>query len=126
MHEAALAMEPSGGRDGYGSFSPSSPSSSCRIYYASQSGRAKACARRAARLLWHVKGQRIDAYASLDEGIQRVRTHFGGSVVAASSLVIMFVSTTGDGEQPDNMKLVWRQLYVRRGAKRAGRTLSLS
>jgi sulfite reductase alpha subunit-like flavoprotein len=27
--------------------------------------------------------------------------------------VVLFVSTTGDGEQPDNMKRVWRQLYVR-------------
>jgi sulfite reductase alpha subunit-like flavoprotein len=26
--------------------------------------------------------------------------------------VVLFVSTTGDGEQPDNMKRVWRQLYV--------------
>jgi sulfite reductase alpha subunit-like flavoprotein len=28
-------------------------------------------------------------------------------------LHVLFVSTTGDGEQPDNMKQIWRKLYVR-------------
>jgi sulfite reductase alpha subunit-like flavoprotein len=27
-------------------------------------------------------------------------------------LHVLFVSTTGDGEQPDNMKQIWRKLYV--------------
>lgn len=101
----------------------------CRIYYATQSGRAKACARRTARLLRELKGREVRSYATLDDALRLLddalrlidndnNNDENGSVsswaatIQNTELLVLFVSTTGDGEQPDNMKQIWKQLYV--------------
>jgi hypothetical protein len=69
----------------------------CRILYSTQSGRAKACARRAARILGCVESKSFDddmlGTDSLPEYVRRrLRQE------SQTTLLILFVSTTGDGE----------------------------
>jgi hypothetical protein len=71
----------------------------CYILYSTQSGRAKACARRSARLLAqrdialpNGKGTAFDeATPCLVDGAPTLRDN-------GPSLLLLFVSTTGDGE----------------------------
>jgi hypothetical protein len=71
----------------------------CYILYSTQSGRAKACARRSARLLAQLdialpngKGTAFDeATTSLIDTAPTLRAN-------RQSLLLIFVSTTGDGE----------------------------
>ena len=67
----------------------------CRILYSTQSGRAKACARRAARILGSAASKSFD---------DDLRDHGGGLLpyvqqewTHSSTLLLFFVSTTGDG-----------------------------
>jgi len=87
--------------------------SSCRIVWSTQSGRAKACARRTARIL----GERTTV--ELEGGIG---TPFDETPVpflellaspptdGSGTLILMFVSTTGDGEQCDSIRNTWKSL----------------
>ena len=86
--------------------------SSCRILYSTQSGRAKACARRTARIL----AEKYDAYAVLQNGAGNTVDQDESTTTTmcqsnsnpvfelarrlreAQTLLILFVSTTGDGE----------------------------
>ena len=87
--------------------------SSCRIMWSTQSGRAKACARRTARIL----GEKT--MVKLEGGIGSpfdetpvpflellTSTHEDGD----GTLILMFVSTTGDGEQCDPIRNTWKSL----------------
>jgi sulfite reductase alpha subunit-like flavoprotein len=85
----------------------------CRLLYATQSGRAKACARRVARLLQTHTTLAVQRPASLDEtlggSLRQVITSWKADKKTQQTLVILFVSTTGDGEPPDNMRRTWTQ-----------------
>ena len=78
---------------------------SCTILWSTQSGRAKACARRVARILTDqtnvdvTVGGAVDDYAFLDK-LGPTENH----------LWIFLVSTTGDGEQCDTIRQTWKSL----------------
>ena len=96
-----------------------------RLLYASQSGRAKACARRVARTLQmhccvgrDVDGSAgrlcsltvippvsMDDYTSTFSSLQEAVASW-----QSNTIILFFISTTGDGEPPDNMKRTWQQL----------------
>jgi hypothetical protein len=105
------------------------PCYSIRILYSTQSGRAKACARRTARILSsndHSRRLRLQngAGTAFDEDL----IHEGRGFVAdwadslrrqevlsedsalSQPLLILFVSTTGDGEHTDTIQQMWTQL----------------
>lgn len=118
----------------------------CRIFYATQSGRAKACARRTARMLQEqtsiiqgapttntmstsganilsLSGTTFDAALESvklnerevgvdDESSRLVRfcTHLREQ--QNEQFLLLFVSTTGDGEHTDTIQRFWKQLYV--------------
>jgi sulfite reductase alpha subunit-like flavoprotein len=82
----------------------------CTILYATQSGRAKACARRTARILrqGNVRlrngaGSSFDECSIFDFANESADTK-------SKSFLLLFVSTTGDGEQVDAMQQTWKQL----------------
>jgi flavodoxin len=81
----------------------------CQILYATQSGRAKACARRAARVLGERTTISLTSGTSADDGMRDLH-EFAASARQQSSLIILFVSTTGDGEHTDSMQHSWKQL----------------
>jgi sulfite reductase alpha subunit-like flavoprotein len=95
------------------------PFDSYRIVYATQSGRAKACARRTARILrecTHLSSTNGSG-CTWDEDVIRIG---GGSVTTYAeqirqqrTLLLLFVSTTGDGEQTDTIRHTWMQLLQR-------------
>ena len=86
--------------------------SHCRILYSTQSGRAKACARRTARLvaeqhgdsvLQNGAGHTVDLDAWMMENSNNNNNNNPVSNLAerlreSQALLILFVSTTGDGE----------------------------
>ena len=83
--------------------------SSCHILWSTQSGRAKACARRVARILKEqttvqLEGGVGSAFDDLPSFVEFV------SSLPKTSLVVMFVSTTGDGEQCDSIRQTWKAL----------------
>lgn len=73
----------------------------CRILYSTQSGRAKACARRTARIiseyveLQNGKGTTFDDDLWLQSSVE----DFACQMRESNALLVLFVSTTGDGEQ---------------------------
>jgi len=79
--------------------------------------------------LRELKGREVRSYATLDDALRLLddalrlidndnNNDENGSVsswaatIQNTELLVLFVSTTGDGEQPDNMKQIWKQLYV--------------
>ena len=93
---------------------------SYRLLYATQSGRAKACARRVERTLRiHAPGlipaaptaALDDATADATDGATAdINSSCCLTTVSSSTLLILFISTTGDGEPPDTMTNTWKQL----------------
>ncbi len=90
------------------------------VLWASTTGRAKACARRACRLI-RTRGIPITSSCSFDDfgssallNLARqppADTSSSSSSSSSSSLLlVLFVSTTGDGEQCDSMKECWLAL----------------
>ncbi|KAL3902725.1 MAG: hypothetical protein SGILL_010722, partial [Bacillariaceae sp.] len=84
---------------------------SCQILWSTQSGRAKACARRVARILEEqtaveVKGGVGSPFDDLPVSF----VNFASSLPPRTSLIVMFVSTTGDGEQCDSIRDTWKAL----------------
>ena len=79
--------------------------SDCLLLWSTQSGRAKACARRVQRILQEQTTANVSLAASVDrvgwEGL--VKDH-------RDKLWVWFVSTTGDGEHCDSIQATWRQL----------------
>eukprot|EP00536_Pseudo-nitzschia_multiseries_P010853 jgi/Psemu1/204414/e_gw1.348.61.1 len=113
--------------------SPTLPTSiaSCRILWSTQSGKAKACARRTARILEERTGISLEggigcpfdeSPVPLLEMLTRNQSHGNQSnnnnnSSSSSSrhnkngtLFLMFVSTTGDGEHCDSIRATWRSL----------------
>ena len=89
------------------------------ILWSTQGGRAKACARRTARILRGSAQIHSSKYnENLPDGNYGCSfDDFGsvdffklGSTSTEKRLVIMFVSTTGDAEQCDSIKETWRKL----------------
>jgi sulfite reductase alpha subunit-like flavoprotein len=71
-----------------------------RILYSTQSGRAKACARRTARILGvnGVSKSFDDDIVGSDTCQEYVRRRLRPVFPTTTMLLILFVSTTGDGE----------------------------
>lgn len=100
---------------------------SCLVLYATQSGRAKACARRSSRILAELSSANdgnspspatfkvsASGYRSIDDkyrGMSNIK-EFAAQYGDSKTLLVLFVSTTGDGEQTDSMQRIWKQLYV--------------
>ncbi len=88
------------------------------ILWSTQGGRAKACARRTARILREsanaassripvgYKGSSFDDYGGL-EFFKLGNQH---TVNGGKKLIVLFVSTTGDAEQCDSIKDTWKML----------------
>lgn len=90
------------------------------VLWASSTGRAKSCARRACRLI-RSHGVPITSCCSFDDFGSSALLNIGRNVVdkdststsplsSSSVLLVLFVSTTGDGEQCDSMKECWLAL----------------
>ena len=108
----------------YNSNNDTTPTTRIRLLYASQSGRAKACARRVARTLqMHCcVGSGVDGSAGRTSltvippvSMDDYTSTFSSLQEAVASwqlntIILFFISTTGDGEPPDNMKRTWQQL----------------
>ena len=84
---------------------------SCRILYSTQSGRAKACARRTARILRESANVQLEnlAGSTFDHDIRDI-SEFASSLRQSGTFLVMFVSTTGDGEHTDTIQRTWQQL----------------
>lgn len=85
----------------------------CRILYSTQSGRSKACARRVARILHEHSTVDLRSNDTFDATLGI----FDGTIVSLAdsmksehSLLVLFVSTTGDGEHTDTIQDTWIQL----------------
>lgn len=81
------------------------------ILYSTQSGRAKACARRSSRLLrTKYPSINISGNCSFDEyGVQNFLA-LGATANADKHLLLLFVSTTGDGEHTTSIAKTWNAL----------------
>jgi len=85
----------------------------CYVLFSTQSGRAKACARRCARLLREQTPIRIHnrSGTTFDEGIWGDHlSEFCDTVRNSKSFLLLFVSTTGDGEHTDTIQRTWKLL----------------
>jgi flavodoxin len=81
----------------------------CQVLYSTQSGRAKACARRVVRMIREQYDITILSVSSFDESPNNLllppieeETKF--------YLWILLVSTTGDGEHCDSIQSTWKAL----------------
>jgi sulfite reductase alpha subunit-like flavoprotein len=87
---------------------------SCRILWSTQSGRAKACARRTKRILTEQTTLQIeDVGSSFDETPEPFLEWVSSSSSQDnddSSFLLLFVSTTGDGEHCDSIRETWKTL----------------
>jgi sulfite reductase alpha subunit-like flavoprotein len=84
---------------------------SCTIFYSTQTRRAKACARRTARILRETTCLKILGGTTFDD----IPTSFVDVATTAKSykhFFLFFVSTTGDGEHCDTIQQTWKSLYV--------------
>ena len=84
------------------------------LLWSTTTGRAKACARRTGRII-RCRGVPVTACSSFDDfgatqflNIEQTALNAGVS----PPLLILFVSTTGDGEQCDSIKECWSALWV--------------
>ena len=84
------------------------------VYFASETGRAKACARRAARRLASLFP--IDSQSTCGGSIERTSfdeiDFIGRNALPGDDkrLVIIFISTTGDAEMPSPIQRTWNRL----------------
>lgn len=82
---------------------------SCRILWSTQSGRAKACARRTKRVLSEKTNVGIqDVGSSFDETPEPFLELISNMEV--DTFLLLFVSTTGDGEHCDSIRDTWKTL----------------
>jgi hypothetical protein len=84
---------------------------SCRILFSTQSGRARACSRRAGRIVREETTIRLENRGGslFDDDVQDLHDltrHLKGS----KSFLLLFVSTTGDGDHTDTIRRTWQQL----------------
>ena len=81
--------------------------------WSTQSGRAKACARRTARILGEKTGVALEGGigSSFDETpLPFLELVTSEKQDEKKNLILMFVSTTGDGEQCDSIRNTWKSL----------------
>jgi hypothetical protein len=87
---------------------------SCHLLFATQSGRAKACARRSARIISEtvpsltLLQNRVGA--TFDDEIKGDLQTFVKRTKQSNAFLLLFVSTTGDGEHTDTIRQTWQQL----------------
>ena len=83
----------------------------CHILFSTQSGRAKACARRSARLVREETCVRLlnRSGQPFDDAVHDL-SEFCDVLRASKSLLLLFVSTTGDGEHTDTIQRTWKLL----------------
>jgi sulfite reductase alpha subunit-like flavoprotein len=87
----------------------SSSFTSCQILWSTQSGRAKACARRTARILREQTNLEVkDIGSSFDETSKPFLKLV--SNLPSDTFLLLFVSTTGDGEHCDSIRDTWKSL----------------
>ena len=94
------------------------PKCSFRFLYSTQSGRAKACSRRTCRLVLEKFPAQIDPrqpreLRSCDEDFalyQNDLHNWAENLRKNRALLLLFISTTGDGEHTDTIQRLWRQL----------------
>ena len=78
----------------------------CTILWSTQSGRAKACARRVTRLVKEQSTLYVQSQSTFDElGWASLQSQ-------ETQLWVLLVSTTGDGEHCDSIQETWKQLWV--------------
>ena len=85
----------------------------CRILFSTQSGRAKACARRCARLVRERSTVRVlnRSGNAFDDEVRDL-SDWCRMLKESKALLILFVSTTGDGEHTDSIRRTWKFLCV--------------
>ena len=87
--------------------------SSVAVYFASETGRAKACARRAARRLASLFPLSQSKCGGCIERISFDEVDFIGRHAMLGDekrLAIIFISTTGDAEMPSSIQRTWNRL----------------
>jgi len=82
---------------------------SCTVLWSTQSGRAKACARRVVRILMEQTEVQVTIGGAVDDYA------FFKKIVAQQApgpnhYWIFLISTTGDGEQCDSIRQTWKAL----------------
>ena len=83
---------------------------SCKIFWSTQSGRAKACARRTVRILREETCLDIkELGSSFDESSPETFVEIASNL-SEDTFLILFVSTTGDGEHCDSIQDTWKIL----------------
>lgn len=82
---------------------------SCRILWSTQSGRAKACARRTRRILTEQSALHVEDIGSSFDEKSEPFTEWVSSM-DPSCFLLLFVSTTGDGEHCDSIRDTWKTL----------------
>jgi flavodoxin len=83
----------------------------CQVLYSTQSGRAKACARRVVRIIREQYDMTIRSVSSFDESPNNLLLLPPSTESETKScLWILLVSTTGDGEHCDSIQSTWKAL----------------
>ena len=86
---------------------------SCTILYSTQTGRARACARRTARILKETTNFQLLGGTAFDEAspsfleLAAAQSKVSGNT---NHFFLLFVSTTGDGVQCDSIQQTWKSL----------------
>jgi flavodoxin len=83
---------------------------SVHIIFSTQSGRAKACARRCARLIREQTRVGVRPGSAFDDDVCTNLIDWCQKLRTSKSLLVLFVSTTGDGEHTDTIQRTWKQL----------------
>ena len=85
--------------------------STCRILWSTQSGRAKACARRSHRILSEQTTLTfVDSIGSSFDETPEPFLDWVGRMKTEDEFLLLFVSTTGDGEHCDSIRQTWEAL----------------
>ena len=85
--------------------------SSCRILWSTQSGRAKACARRTHRILSEQTTlEFVNSVGSSFDETPEPFLNWVGRMKKEDEFLLLFVSTTGDGEHCDSIRQTWDAL----------------
>ncbi|CAB9499948.1 NADPH-dependent diflavin oxidoreductase 1 [Seminavis robusta] len=93
------------------SSSSSSSTASCTIVYSTQTGRARACARRTARILREKTQLTLLGGTPFDELVPSFLDYpHGQQQQQQNHFFLLFVSTTGDGVHCDSIAQTWKSL----------------
>ena len=83
---------------------------SCKILWSTQSGRAKACARRTRRILSERTTLHIESVGCAFDETDKPFIEWVAHNVSDGCFLLLFVSTTGDGEHCDSIRNTWKAL----------------